>query len=147
MKIHSFLHKNIVVGDLYWTFFQNMSLHFCLNQDVVWSRSKTSILPQVSPLSDLLRRDGPGLVLGEAVQHLIRELGKIHFVLQKDALTLWLDFSSLTQSLHKMTRGGKGKRLVPVDSCKKAKKGNTHPSAKLLLASQLVIRHMYKVLA
>lgn len=67
--------------------------------------SESRVLPQVSPLSHLLRWDGPGQVLGEALQRLIREIRKIYVILCQDALCLWLDFSSLTKSLSESTGG------------------------------------------
>lgn len=70
-----------------------------------WACTVGGVWPQVSPHAHLLRWDGPGQVVGQARQHLVRELRKINVVLGQDTLRLWLDFSSLTQSLGEKTGG------------------------------------------
>lgn len=66
--------------------------------------------PQVSPVAELLRGDGPGQLLGQAAQHLDRELREVHVVLYQDALGLRLNLPGLAQSLSKSTWGG-GKEI------------------------------------
>lgn len=109
-----------------------------------------AVPPQISPGAQFLRRDGPGQVLGQALQHLTGEVGKIDVVLHEDALRLRLDLSGLAQRLSQSPGGGQqSRRLVgvtlsfPTYLCLYS---DSHPSAKLLFAGQSVIRHINKVL-
>lgn len=68
-----------------------------------------AVPPQVSPGAQFLRRDGPGQVLGQALQHLAGEVGEIDVVLHEDALRLRLDLSGLAQCLGQAPGGRRGK--------------------------------------
>lgn len=61
--------------------------------------ASVAVPPQISPGAQFLRRDGPGQVLGQALQHLAGEVGKIDIILHEDALCLRLDLSGLAQRL------------------------------------------------
>lgn len=65
-----------------------------------------AVSPQISPGAHFLWRDGPGQVLGQALQHLAGEVGKIDVVLHEDALRLRLDLSGLAQRLSQSPGGG-----------------------------------------